>query len=221
MPQGRNSSGNANKVDTCSQRMIRELPMLLSSQGFGVMSLEPTIQDEMLAAVPRLRALAISLCRNRDQADDLVQDTMLRACAGIRSFKPGTNMCAWLCTIQRNHFYSEWRRRMRRPESAYDHAETVALKPTQIAQIEHGEVCRALAKLLPRQREALLLVAVSGLSYAEVARQCQCPVGTIKSRISRARAALAKLLAIECHGDFGHDPVMSAIAGGSEDRLRA
>jgi RNA polymerase sigma-70 factor, ECF subfamily len=202
--------------------MLRELPLLLSSQGFGVMSLESTIQDAMLAAVPRLRALAISLCRNRDQSDDLVQDTMLRACAGIQSFKPGTNMCAWLCTIQRNHFYSEWRRRMKRSESAYDQAETVALKPSQIAQIEYDEVCQALAKLLPKQREALLLFAVSGLSYEEAARQCECPVGTIRSRISRARAALAKLLAIEGRGDFWQDPVISAITVGSEDtRLRA
>jgi RNA polymerase sigma factor (sigma-70 family) len=96
------------------------------------MTLAPDIRDAMLAAIPKLRAFAISLCRNGDQAEDLVQETLLSACTSIHSFKPGTHMSAWLSTILRNHFYSEWRKR-RRLESIDDHAETMAAKPTQIA----------------------------------------------------------------------------------------
>jgi len=75
--------------------------------GKQVRTLEPTVGKAMLAAMPRLRAFAISLCRNGDHADDLVQDTLVRACTNIMSFTPGTNMLAWLCTIMKNHFFSE------------------------------------------------------------------------------------------------------------------
>jgi RNA polymerase sigma-70 factor (ECF subfamily) len=179
------------------------------------MTLEPAIRDALLAAMPKLRAFAISLCRNSDQAEDLVQETLLRACAGIHSFKPGTNMHAWLFTILRNHFYSEWRRRRRTLEPIDDHAEAIASRPTQLAQAEYGELRAALAKLRPKQREALVLIGASGLSYEEVAKRCGCPMGTIKSRVNRARADLAQLLAIEGRGDFAEDPVISAAMAGS------
>jgi RNA polymerase sigma-70 factor (ECF subfamily) len=185
------------------------------SQELDIMTLAPEIRDTMLAAIPKLRAFAISLCRNGDQAEDLVQETLLRACTSIDSFKPGTHMYAWLSTILRNHFYSEWRKR-RRLESIDDYAETMASKPTQIAQVEYDELRHALTKLTPDQREALVLIGASGQSYEEVAQICGCPTGTIKSRVHRARADLAQLLAIEGREYFEEDPIISAVMARSE-----
>jgi RNA polymerase sigma-70 factor, ECF subfamily len=188
------------------------------------MTLEPSVREPMLAAIPKLRAFAISLCRNGDQAEDLVQGTLLRACAKISSFQPGTNMSAWLFTILRNQFYSECRRRRREFESfdAHAHAEDKASKPEQMAHAEYNEFCAALAKLPPKQREALILVGASGLSYDEAAKMCGCPAGTIKSRVNRARTELAQLLAIEGPEDFEEDPIISAvIADGDRAVMRA
>jgi RNA polymerase sigma-70 factor (ECF subfamily) len=175
------------------------------------MTLEPSVRDPMLAAIPKLRAFAISLCRNGDQAEDLVQGTLLRACAKIRSFEPGTNMSAWLFTILRNLFYSECRRRRRELESFDAHAESEASKPEQMAHAEYNELCAALAKLPPKQREAIILIGASGLSYDEAAKRCGCPPGTIKSRVNRARTELAQLLAIKGPEDFEEDPIISAV----------
>src|SRR6476620_9728215 len=134
-----------------------------------VRTLEPTVGPAMLAAMPRLRAFAISLCRNGDHADDLVQDTLLRACANIMSFTPGTNMLAWLCTIMKNHFFSECRRRRRPFADIEDHADSVASKPDQVAHAEYHELWEALDKLEPKQREVLIMIGASGLSYDEAA----------------------------------------------------
>jgi RNA polymerase sigma-70 factor (ECF subfamily) len=176
----------------------------------------------MLAAMPRLRAFAISLCRNGDHADDLVQDTLLRACANIMSFTPGTNMLAWLCTIMKNHFFSECRRRRKPFESIEDHADSVVSKPAQFAHAECDELWTALDKLEPRQREVLIMIGASGLSYDEAAKICGCPTGTIKSRVNRARAELAQLLSIEGPEDFEEDRVIAAVvAGGDRVAMRA
>src|SRR4030088_3370762 len=96
------------------------------------MMLEPPVRTAMLEAIPKLRAFAISLCRNGDQAEDLVQDALLRACANIVSFTPGTNMLAWLCTILKNHFLSQCRSRRGWSEDINDHTDSVASKPMQI-----------------------------------------------------------------------------------------
>jgi RNA polymerase sigma-70 factor (ECF subfamily) len=170
------------------------------------MSLDPAVRDAMLAAIPRLRAFANSLCRDVDQADDLVQETLLRACASISSFQPGSNMMAWLCTILRNRFYSEWRRRRRAFDSIDDHAETMAEPPAQIARVEYLELRGALAKLRAEEREAVILIAASGFSYADAANICGCAEGTVKSRVHRARARLAELLSIEPSDGFAAYP---------------
>jgi RNA polymerase sigma-70 factor (ECF subfamily) len=180
------------------------------------MTLEPPIRTAMLSAMPKLRAFAISLCRNGDQAEDLVQDTLLRACANIMSFTPGTNMLAWLCTILKNHFLSQCRRRCGRSEDINDHTDSVASKPMQIAHTECNELWEALAKLEPRQREVLIMVGASGLSYDEAAKICGCPMGTIKSRVNRARAQLAQLLSNESPQDFEEDRVIAAVIAGGE-----
>jgi RNA polymerase sigma-70 factor, ECF subfamily len=180
------------------------------------MTLEPPVRTAMVAAMPRLRAFAISLCRNVDQAEDLVQDTLLRACANITSFTPGTNMLAWLCTILKNRFYSEYHRRRRLFEAIDDHADSIASKPAQIAQLEYHELWAALAKLEARQREALIMIGAVGLSYDEVAKKCGCPTGTVKSRVNRARAELAQLLSIEGPDDFEEDRVVAAALAGRD-----
>src|SRR3979409_2450969 len=181
------------------------------------MPLAPSVRDAMLGAVPRLRAFAISLSGNVDRADDLVQEALTRAIAGINSFQPGTNMLAWLFTILRNLFRSEYRKRRREVEDADgSYAETLKSQPEQHSRVEFEEFRAALAKLPPDQREALLLVGASGFSYEEAAAICECAVGTIKSRVNRARNRLADLLSIEGAEDFGPDHATRAIlaAGG-------
>jgi RNA polymerase sigma-70 factor, ECF subfamily len=181
------------------------------------MTLNPSLREAMLAAVPSLRAFAISLSGNIDRADDLVQETLLRAIANIDSFQPGTNMSAWMFTILRNLFRSEYRKRRREVEDTDgSYAESLKSHPEQNSRLEFQEFRAALAKLPPDQREALILVGASGFSYEEAAAICECAVGTIKSRVNRARTRLADLLAIEGAEDFGPDQSTRAImaAGG-------
>jgi RNA polymerase sigma-70 factor (ECF subfamily) len=180
-------------------------------------SLHPALREQMLGAVPSLRAFAISLSGNVDRADDLVQETLMRAIANIDSFQPGTNMSAWLFTILRNLFRSEYRKRRREVEDADgSYAETLKSQPEQGGRLEFNEFRVALDKLPPDQREALILVGASGFSYEEAAAICECAVGTIKSRVNRARTRLADLLSIEGAEDFGPDHTTRAImaAGG-------
>src|SRR5246127_3662890 len=182
-----------------------------------VVTVEASVREAVLAAVPSLRAFAISLCGNVDRADDLVQETLLRALANIDSFQPGTNMSAWLFTILRNHFRSEYRKRRREVEDSDGHyAETLKSQPEQYGQVEFREFREALAQLPSDQREALILVGASGFSYEEAANICGCAVGTIKSRVNRARTRLSDLLSIEGTDDFGPDHATRAIlsAGG-------
>ena len=182
------------------------------------MSLDPSLREAVLAAVPKLRAFAISLCGNVDRADDLVQETLLRALANINSFQRGTNMSAWLFTILRNHFRSEYRKRRREVEASEGHyAETLKTQPEQHGQVEFREFREALTHLPPDQREALILVGASGFSYEEAAHICGCAVGTIKSRVNRARPRLAELLSIDSADEFGPDEQTRAVlAGGGE-----
>lgn len=180
------------------------------------MSLDPSLREAVLTAVPKLRAFAISLCGNVDRADDLVQETLLRALANIDSFQRGTNMSAWLFTILRNHFHSEYRKRRREVEDGDgSYAETLKSQPDQTARLELQEFRAALAKLPPDQREALILVGASGFSYEETADICGCAVGTIKSRVNRARSKLSALLYVDGTDDFGPDETVRAVIGGS------
>jgi RNA polymerase sigma-70 factor (ECF subfamily) len=176
------------------------------------MKIDPSVRDAVLAAVPSLRAFAISLSGNVDRADDLVQETMLRALANIDSFQPGSNMSAWLFTILRNLFRSEYRKRRREVEDADgSYAETLKSQPEQASRVEFEEFRAALNKLPQDQREALILVGASGFSYEETAEICGCAVGTIKSRVNRARNRLAELMSIESVDDFGPDRTTRAV----------
>jgi RNA polymerase sigma-70 factor (ECF subfamily) len=172
---------------------------------------EDTLRDQMLAAVPHLRAFAVSLTNHPDRADDLVQDTILRAWANSDRFERGTNLNAWLFTILRNLFHSEYRKRKREVEDG-DGAFAARLKthPNQQAHLDYEDFRIALAKLPLDQREALLLVGAQGMSYEEAAEVCNVAIGTVKSRVNRARAKLVVLLDLRDENDIGPDNVIKA-----------
>jgi RNA polymerase sigma-70 factor, ECF subfamily len=162
------------------------------------MTVEPAIRDALLAAVPSLRAFAISLIGDAHRADDLVQDTIMRAWANLDRFERGTNLNAWLFTILRNLFHSEYRKRKREVEDADgSYAARLATAPEQNARLDFYDLRLALAKLSPDQREAVLLIGAEGFSYEEAAQICGTAVGTIKSRVNRARRRLSELMSLE------------------------
>lgn len=152
-------------------------------------------RDELVEHLPALRAFAISLTRNTAVADDMVQDTLIKAWTNIDKFQEGTNMRAWLFTILRNTYYSN-RRKTGREVADVDGVltENLAQKPAHDGHMQLNDFRKALALLSDEQREALLLVGASGFSYEEAAKMCGVAVGTIKSRTNRARARLADIL---------------------------
>ena len=155
----------------------------------------PTLRDDLVKSIPSLRAFAISLCHNRTEADDLVQETLIRAWNNLSNFQEGTNLKAWLFTIFRNNFYNGLRRQKHQNEYArtMDSSQFV-VQASQDKTLEFSDVMRNLADLPPDQREALILVTVENMSYEEVAVICACPIGTVKSRVNRARARLEALM---------------------------
>jgi len=181
------------------------------------MSPNPGVRDAMLAQVPSLRAYAISLCRGADRADDLVQETLMRAWAHIDSFEAGTNMAAWLFTILRNAFNSEYRKlRHEVADGEGTYAATLKSLPEQNSRMQFDELRAALRRLPIDQSEALVLIGALGFSYEEVAEICGCAVGTIKSRVNRARRKLAEIMSIESTNDFGASSAQRAVLEKSE-----
>jgi RNA polymerase sigma-70 factor, ECF subfamily len=153
------------------------------------------VRDAIMSAIPHLRAYAFTMSGSRDQADDFVQETLVRALAHIDSFVPGTRMTAWLITILRNAVLSEYRKRRREVEDVDGRrAATLVSRPGEEIWPAFQEMRTALSRLPIDQREAVILVCGSGFPYDQVAAICQCPAGTVKSRVSRARAALARAL---------------------------
>ena len=159
--------------------------------------------QQLTAVLPRLRIYALSLTRNRDMADDLVHDTVVKALAGRQSFQTGTNLAAWLFRIQRNEFISGLRRL--RPTVPVDTtvAESLSHPPHQESGLVMREFMSAFQKLAQSQREALLLAVIEGQSYDVIAAHTGVSVGTVKSRISRARARLEHMM---LHGDEPAQP---------------
>jgi RNA polymerase sigma-70 factor, ECF subfamily len=175
------------------------------------MPVEGSLRQEMLEAIPHLRAFAISLSGNITYADDLVQTALMRELEYLDKFQPGTSMQAWLFTILRNQFYTERRRKRREvedPEGTM--AGNLAVLPGQCARLDFTDMLAALARLSVEQREALLLVAAEGVSYEEAAQICGTNIGTIKSRINRARTRLAELMDLSSEEDFGPDRLVRA-----------
>ena len=152
---------------------------------------------DLIAAIPNLRAFAVSICGNSDRADDLVQETLVKAWSSLDSFSEGTNLTAWLFTILRNIYYSEFRKRRREasdPDGEY--AAGLIAPDSQEAHMEFIDFREAMQKLPLDQREALILVGASGMSYEEAAEICGCAAGTMKSRVNRARTLLAELMSL-------------------------
>jgi RNA polymerase sigma-70 factor, ECF subfamily len=170
------------------------------------------MKADLIAVIPNLRAFAVSLCGNPDRADDLVQETLVKAWSNLGSFVEGTNLPAWLFTILRNLYYSEYRKRRREvADSDGAMAAKLATAPAQHGHMDLLDFRAALQQLPTDQREALILIGASGLSYEEAAGVCNCAVGTMKSRVNRARNRLAELLSIHSSSEFGHDSDWQAV----------
>nr|WP_236961090.1 sigma-70 family RNA polymerase sigma factor [Methylobacterium durans] len=173
--------------------LIAQLDSALAVQGGNA----EAFRDGLIAMLPDLRAFAMSLVPDAARADDLVQETLVRAWAAQDRFLPGSNLKAWAFTILRNQFYTECRKTKREVEDADGVMAGTLIAP---AAQEHGTDLRTIwthiAKLSPSQREALLLVGAQGLTYEAAAEVIGCQTGTVKSRVSRARSLLTSLLAM-------------------------
>ncbi|MBI1186698.1 MAG: sigma-70 family RNA polymerase sigma factor [Alphaproteobacteria bacterium] len=156
----------------------------------------PSFKEEMIGLAPQLRAFCRFLCRgDAHAADDLAQEALMRAWAARDSYQPGTNMRAWMFVIARNLHYSAKRRQRFAPTYGHEATENdLKVEAEQESILELNEVSRALAVLPRDQHDALILVSAGGVSYEEAATICGCAVGTIKSRVNRARTALMALL---------------------------
>jgi RNA polymerase sigma-70 factor, ECF subfamily len=169
-------------------------------------------RDRLVAMIPSLRAFALSLCGDPCRADDLVQETLVKAWDHLESFEEGTNLKAWLITILRNTFLSDYRKRRREVEDR-NGDQDLAIHPEQYGKMDLQDFLAALAKLPPEQRVAIILVGAEQFSYEEVAKICGCSIGTIKSRVNRGRRRLADLLDIGSAEEFGPDMTSAAIIG--------
>lgn len=156
---------------------------------------DDSFRDELALTIPHLRAFARSLCGSRDMADDLVQETMLKAWNARQRFAAGTNMRAWTFIILRNIFLSQMRRNRFRGEWDDLAAERMLAAPAgQDKIVELSDLHRAMQQLPTAQREALILIGAGGFAYEEAAEICGVAIGTIKSRVARGRVALEQLL---------------------------
>lgn len=186
-----------------------------SRAGGAVSEPENSWRGEVIALIPALRAFAWSLCHNSADADDLVQDTLIKAWTHREKFEPGTNLRAWLFTILRNTYYTAVVRRRREvADEDGKHAATLSAGPTQDWSVAVHSLQDALKRLPDEHREALILVGAAGLTYEEAAEICGCALGTIKSRVNRARARLLRLMdADEVSDTFAVDDHLSAGEG--------
>jgi RNA polymerase sigma factor (sigma-70 family) len=166
-------------------------------------------KQALVEMTPHLRAFARALCGCTDRADDLAQEALLKAWAARHRYNAGTNFKAWTFTILRNQFYSETRRNRFHGEYDEGLADRVLHSPaSQDSVLELSDILRALNVIPPGYREALILVSVGGLSYEEVADICAIAVGTVKSRVSRARAMLTHAISSGQMPDFRHNFVL-------------
>lgn len=156
---------------------------------------DEAFKKQLIALIPHLRAFARTLAGDPTAADDLAQDAMMKAWDARASYQMGTNMKAWTFMILRNQFYSEKRRSWRQSQLDQEAAErTLVAVDDPEAPVALDELRLALASLPEEQREALILVGAGGFAYEEAAEICNCAVGTVKSRVSRARRALQQIL---------------------------
>lgn len=171
------------------------------------------LEADFVGEVPALRAFARFLTRDAAQADDLVQETVLKAWVALDRFEPGSNLRAWLFTIQRNTFYSLIRKRKWEVEDKDgEHAARLSQKPEQDGAMDMMDFLAAFETLPEEQREALILVGAAGFSHEEASKICGCAVGTVKSRLNRARTRLTELLDLGPEDEVAGDAAMSALA---------
>ncbi len=175
-------------------------------------------RDQLVGHLPSLRAFAMSLTRNRSSADDLVQDTIVKAWSNIDKFAIGTNLQAWLFTILRNTYYSSLRRTRREvadPDGI--HAQGLFVRPDHDGRLAYRDFQHAFDQLSPEHREVLTLVGASGFSCEEAAVTMGVAVGTVKSRASRARKRLSELMGLADGEDAfsGVDQASMAVMGRS------
>lgn len=177
---------------------------------------EAVFKRDLVALIPHLRAFARTLCGDAAAADDLAQDAVLKAWDARSSFQMGTNMKAWTFMILRNQFYSEKRRSWRQSQLDQEAAErTLVAADDPEAPVALDEMRLAMGMLPSEQREALILVGAGGFAYEEAAEICGCAVGTVKSRVSRARRALQNILergAYDRDGSPAGDAMKSILA---------
>jgi len=196
--------------------MVSPSPMrqhLESGKEAGKDSGDGDFKNDLLALIPFLRAFSRSLTGNQEGADDLAQETLVKAWQSRATFIPGTNLKAWLFTILRNQFYSDRRRAWRQAPWDQDAAERIpGGGEDQVFSAQLSDTVRALRCLSDEQREALILVGAGGFSYEDAAAICKCAVGTVKSRVSRARRALQTVLE---SGGYGRDGRPAGEAMGS------
>ena len=156
---------------------------------------DKVFRDQLVALLPSLRAFSRGLCGHREMADDLAQDTIMRAWAARESYTQGTNFRAWMFMIMRNQFYSTIRKNSRTTSLDPEVAERVlVVAPAQQNGINVDDVAKALQRLPAEQRETLLLIGANGLSYEEAADVMGCAMGTVKSRLARGRTALVAMI---------------------------
>ena len=173
-------------------QLVRRIERALAI-GDGVAAAE--FSGDLMNAIPGLRTFAFSLCGDANRSDDLVQETLVKAWAGQHRFQPGSNMIAWLFTILRNQLYSEIRKRKREVEDVDGAiASRMSVSPAQEHSADLHTIAVHLAKLPTGQRQAIMLVAAQGMTYEAAAEVLGCQVGTVKSRVSRARAVLLEQL---------------------------
>lgn len=161
-------------------------------------------QAELTKLLPNLRAFARSLTRSGDQADDLVQEALMKAWRNWEQFAPGSNLKAWMFTILRNAYLSERRKRKNEVQDVDgEYSAQMSVKAEQPGHMDMMDFQSAFAQLLPEHKEALILIGAEGFSYEEAALMCGCAVGTMKSRVNRARNKLAQIMGLDSAAEIG------------------
>ena len=190
--------------------LLARLERALAAQGEALSS---EVRNGMLAAMPSLRAFARSLLRDYTRADDLVQETLMKAWKHRQSFQSGTNLEAWLFIIMRNTFYTEGRKKKWEVQDIDGTvAEHLSTAPSQGDRLDLQDMLVALQQLPEVQREALVLIVLNGISYEEAAVVMQCKLGTVKSRVCRGRERLAQILGYSSV-DLGSDRITRSVVG--------
>jgi RNA polymerase sigma-70 factor (ECF subfamily) len=173
-----------------------------------------TLKADLIALMPALRAYSRSLCTNQATADDMVQEALVKALDNLHRFEIGTSIRAWVFTILRNTYYTALRKSRREVEDADGaHAARLCERPSQDGAVDLEDFKRVFQTLSEDHREVLMLIGAAGLSYEEVAEICQCAIGTVKSRVNRARAKLGEALGMQ-PDEFIVDPDRGSLPPG-------